>query len=257
MIASIQVIDGYARELEGVGNQVFEFNDKLNVLFGPNGCGKSSLLKIIKAYCGIRQGGWSQISQEHALAASRREHFPYAYSHFSPGNCKAHVKWDGTPSFYNEGDVKADNFAFFFNNERMSEDGITTGDDHMDAMALKPSSGQYRLQKLNKIMNILGKPPLLNGHTPEAQYIQTLPRNGKISILMDEPERALSLPKQLELFKMLEEMSDKYQIIIATHSPFVLFNLDSKIFDMETGYSEKCVGIFKDCVKDYLLKKLG
>lgn len=219
-------------------------------------CGKSSILKIIKAYCGIRQGGWSQISQETALAASRKEHFPYAYSHFSPGNCKANVTWDGTPSFYNEGDVKADNFAFFFSNERMSEDGITTGDDYMDAMALKPSSGQYRLQKLNKIMNILDKPPLLTGYTPEAQYIQTLPRNGKVTILLDEPERALSLPKQLELFKILEEMSDKYQIIIATHSPFVLFNLESKIFDMETGYSEKCIGIFKDCVKDYLTRKL-
>jgi len=256
MIDNIQVLKGYATDLECVKNYTFTFTDKMNVLFGPNGCGKSSLLKIMKAYCGIRQGGWSQISEELSFSASRADQFPHAYNIFSPGNCLANVGWDGTPSFFNEGDVKVDGLSWFFSNEKMSEDGISTGDDHMDTMALKPSSGQYRLQKINKILNVIESPPVLYGSTPEGNYIKTLPKNGKVTLLFDEPERALSLPKQMELFRLLEGLSDNYQIIIATHSPFVLFNLGAKIFDMEENYSTKCIEIFQTCVKDYLTGKL-
>jgi predicted ATPase len=80
-------------------------------------------------------------------------------------------------------------------------------------------------------------------------YFRSLPRNQKVTLLLDEPERALSVPKQMEMFKLLERMSEEYQIIIATHSPFVLFNINANFINLEEGYDKKCINIFKECVE--------
>lgn len=245
MIKKIQVLKGFPLELKGVGNKVFNFTENLNVLFGPNGCGKSTLLKILKSYSGIQKAGWSQISQKSILPARELSHFPHIYHIFSPGESYAHVEWDGTPSFYNEGDVKDDVFGMFFNNAAMSNDGLTTGNEMLETLALKPSSGQYRLQKLNKILNMIDNPPTLSGFTVESQYIASLPKTGRVTLLFDEPERALSLPKQMELFRLLVDISKEKQVIIATHSPFVLLGIEANIIDLEEGYSQQCLDIFK------------
>lgn len=255
MIKSIKVLNGFLTEMPNfhVGSE-FQFSDKLNVLFGPNGSGKSSILKMLKAYCGIPNGygGWSRISSELALGAQSQSHFPWVYRAYSPGQSDCVVDWDGTASFFNEGDVKTDQWAWFTHKEILSEDGMTCEAEQFDMMAEKPSSGQYRMKKLNKLFNMLKSPPDLtkcpSSHPTqlaECAYIKTLPRTGKVTLILDEPERALSLPKQLELFKLLEKMSDEYQIIIATHSPFVLFDLNAKLFDIESGYVEECLNIFK------------
>jgi len=169
------------------------------------------------------------------------------------------VDWDGIASFYNDGDIKIDQWAWFSNKEILSEDGMTTESEQFQYLMDKPSSGQYRLIKLNKMLNMLKNPPDLaqcnSGHyaqRAEIDYIRSLPRNGKPTLILDEPERALSLPKQLELFKLLQQMTEKYQIIIATHSPFVLFEKDINIFDIEPGYAEECVKIIKERVESTL-----
>jgi energy-coupling factor transporter ATP-binding protein EcfA2 len=258
MINNIKILNGYLTEMPNFHKEIeFEFTPNLTVLYGPNGSGKSSVLKMLKAYCGIPNGmgGWSRISSELALGAQQKSHFPYVYRAYSPGQSDCIVGWDGTPSFFNEGDVKTDQWAWFTHKEILSEDGMTTEAEQFDVMAEKPSSGQYRLKKLNKLFEMLKNPPNLRQYVSnhpaqvgEVDYIRTLPSTGRVTLILDEPERALSLPKQLELFKLLEKMSDRYQIIIATHSPFVLFDLDAKIYDIEAGYKHKCLEIFKDCM---------
>lgn len=222
--------------------------------------GKSSILKMLKAYCGIPNGyaGWSRISSELALGAQCKSHFPWVYRAYSPGQSDCIVGWDGTATFYNEGDVKIDQWAWFTHKEISSEDGMTTEEEHMDAMIEKPSSGQYRMKKLNKLFNMLKTPPDLTKYVSshpaqvgEVDYIRSLPRTGRVTLLLDEPERALSLPKQMELFALLKKMSKDYQIIVATHSPFVcLMDLDAKIYDIEAGYSDECRNIIENLVNN-------
>jgi predicted ATPase len=258
MIRGIKILNGFLTEMPNFyPGKSFEFTDGVNVLFGPNGCGKSSTMKMLKAYCGIEKGGWSRISSELALGAQSQSHFPWVYRAYSPGQSDCIVDWDGVASFYNDGDVKIDQWAWFSNNEILSEDGMTTEKDQMQFLIDKPSSGQYRLIKLNKLLSMMENPPDLTKYVSshpaqvgESNYIRTLPRNGKPTLLLDEPERALSLPKQLELFGLLQNLTEKYQIIIATHSPFVLFQKNIKIFDIEEGYVDKCLDIFKECVKE-------
>lgn len=260
MIHGLKINTGFATQLPGFFPGItFNFSDKLNVLFGQNASGKSTILKIIKAYCGIplENGGWSRVNHPLSLGATAKHHFPMVYKEFTPGHCEAIVLWDGTPTFFNEGDTKIDKWAWFTHKDISSEDGMTSETDHMNNLVDNPSSGQYRINKMNKLFNLLKHPPNLTEYVPEGNsqeraevdYFRSLPRIGKPTLLLDEPERALSVPKQVEIFKLLERMSEEYQIIIATHSPFVLFNINANFINLEEGYDKKCINIFKECVE--------
>ena len=262
MIKGMQFKSGFATQLPNIQNKVFEFTPGFNVLFGPNGSGKSVCLNTIKSYCGIpnNSGGWTRISDPVKLGTSSPQHFPYAYRAYTPGNCDAWVGWDGVPTFFNDGDIKVDP-TFFFDKERQSADGITTEAEQMEALATKPSSGQYRIQRINKVIQTIQNVPNLEQVPPhihnkehamaEVNYIKSLPKGGQITLLFDEPERALALPKQKELFDMLTTMSQEFQVIIATHSPFVLFVKGANIIDVEDGYADKCREIVKNAPKGY------
>lgn len=251
MVKSVQVLDGFATQLPDIGRKVFEFNENFNVLFGKNAGGKSTLLKYIKSYCGIMTGGWSRLGKPEHTAAGKAQHFPYAYEAYTPEHTHAHVVTDGMPAFFNDGDVKVNDFSWFFAKEVLSEDGITNEEEQMRFMTDKPSSGMYRAAKLSKVMSMLQEVPDLSvGSGPEADYYKTLPRNGKPVLLLDEPERAFSLPRQKALFEHLESMTDKFQIIIATHSPFILFQKNANIIDVSPGYAEECLKIIKDAVDE-------
>lgn len=54
---------------------------------------------------------------------------------------------------------------------------------------------------------------------------------------LDEPENSMSAKMQLKLVKMLEELT-RYcgcQLIIATHSPFLLAMDNAKIYDLDSN----------------------
>ena len=263
MIHKIKFTSGFPLEHKHMVDRTFQFTDGLNVLFGKNGCLKTVTLETIKAYCGVRKGGWSAISDPSTHGASQPSHFPFAYRAFTPGNCDAVVRWDGSPTFFNDGNLKIDN-TFFWDNEKLSDDGITSKKEQLELLAKKPSSGQYRVHKMNRIMQIIKTPPNLsvvpdaisdkNGAMNEVNYIAGLSHSGKPTILLDEPERALSLPRQRDLFGVLEKLAENYQVIIATHSPLV-FEISSNIIDMEDGYMLQCMEIIKDFAKKIKIPK--
>jgi predicted ATPase len=262
MIQKALVAKGFASELPPLKGRVFEFSDGLNVLFGSNGCGKSTLLKCMKAYCCLQHGGWSSISNYQALGAGHVSNFPMVYRAFTPtGECDTYVAWDGTATFYNDSDLRIDDMSWFFNKDILKREGLTSEAEQMDYMAKRPSSGQTRIQKLNKIFHIAKNPPDFTQTSPnpgnryeqmEKQYVNSLPRNGKVTILLDEPEKSLSIPKQIEMFSYLKQFQNDFQIIIATHSPFILFEEGIKIFEMEDGYVETCKKLIKECAEKVL-----
>lgn len=248
MISHIRFLQGYATKLANIGHNNFTFTPGINVLFGPNGCGKSTILKTIAAYAAIKDTGWSRFSDPLSLPNDAREFFPHNYAEFSPGNCKAEVGWDGTPTLFNAGDIAADE-SWFFKNVGQVKDNMFSETEQLLAMANKPSSGEYRAYQINKILNQIkqGAPDIIMGdpqkHIGEALYISSLPRNGKKTILFDEPERSLSLPKQLALFNALDQFTDQYQLIISTHSPLILFKSNINVIDVEPGYAQECMKI--------------
>lgn len=252
MIKSVKFIEGFAVEdVYKNCEKEFHFTEGINIYFGPNGSGKSVALRFLKAYCSIQSAGWTRLVDPKALAPDR---FPHAYRAFAPDKDKALVDWDGTPVFYNTGDISDNNVWFFQNAGGMSEDGLSSEKERFEAMVEKPSSGQYRLQKINKLLNVIGNPPdVLGDDQPrlgdvkwQVEYMKSLPRDGKTTLLLDEPERSLSLPKQKKLLEVLLEFSKTYQIIAACHSPFVLDlpRESVNIIEIEKGYVSECDKLF-------------
>jgi energy-coupling factor transporter ATP-binding protein EcfA2 len=257
MIKSFQFTSGFPLTFPHLKDRKFVFTDKFNVLFGDVGSGKSTALKTMASYCGIPIGGWSSISDPSILAYDKPGHFPYCYRNITPGRIDANVEWTGEPTFYNDSEAlaKTDN-TWFFKNSAQSADGITSEAEQMEVLATKPSSGQYRIHKINKIMKIVQNPPdilqipgnIINKTLAqlELNYIKSLPRNGKITLLFDEPEKSLSIPKQIELFGVLTKLADHFQIIIATHSAFILDFKKVNLIDFTPGYSK----LVKDAIKN-------
>lgn len=139
---------------------------------------------------------------------------------------------------------------FFYMNNRSSDDGITSEAEQMEALAEKPSTGQYRIQKVNRVFNIIRNIPVMDlGDIPngykyedcikELNYWKSLPRTGPQTILLDEPERALSLPLQKKLFEEILPMFKDLQIILATHSVFCLNMKDINFIEFEKDYIEQ------------------
>lgn len=220
--------------------------------------GKSAMLNTIKAYCGIQKGGWSQINDPRTHPANNQSHFPFAYSAFSPNQSRAFVDRDCNPAFYFHGDTKID-LNFMWDTSRQSENGILSGMDNIELAAKKPSSGMLKIELINRIMQMLQQPPnlsvvpewIMQKETAmhEVNYIKSLPNYGKITLLFDEPETALSVPKQHQLFDTLETLSKTFQIIIATHSPLILFRSGINLIELTDGYSKECKDIYKELVR--------
>lgn len=222
--------------------------------------GKSTMLNTIKAYCGIQKGGWSQINDPRTHAANNQAHFPFAYTAYTPmpNQVRAFVDRDCNPAFYFHGDTKID-LNFMWDTSRQSENGILSGMDNLELAAKKPSSGMLKIELINRIMQMLQQPPNLNtvpewiiqkeSAMHEVRYIQSLPNYGKIALLFDEPETALSVPKQHQLFDTLETLSKTFQIIIATHSPLILFRDNINLIELTDGYAKECKEIYRTLVK--------
>lgn len=250
---SIQFINGYAIHLPNIGNRRFEFGPKLNVLYGPNGCGKTTILETLRSYNSIALAGWSRLPNPATIGAYNDGHFPHAFSGLHPARLTANVDWDGAPSFYNKGEIHLDT-TWFFKNSAVMDDGFTTDVEQLKLLTDKPSTGQFRINRLMRMMDMFKSPPSIGdpdiqhmdraargGLDAARRYLSKLGPPGKIAALLDEPERALSIPAQFQLFEMLALLSESCQIIVATHS-VAWMSLDPSmlnLIDVQQGYADE------------------
>lgn len=267
MIKSLQFLNGFPTTFPHIGTKTYNFTPGLNIIFGQIGSAKSVMAKTLASYCGIEKGAWSRISEPAKLATKAQNQFPWVYRQYTPNHVDAKVEWDGTPSFYYDSELMSKgDMTWFFQNASQSADGITTEAEQMDILAAKPSSGQYRVHKLNKIMQLIQHPPDLSVIPPdiitdkqyaqmEINYIASLPRDGKMTLILDEPERNLNLVKQLELFDVFDKLAAHFQVIAITHSPFILFRKNVNIIDLEEGYADLCKKLVTESIKGGKKKK--
>ncbi len=248
----------------------FEFaDDRINLIFGPNASGKTTILKGIASHA-LCEDGWSKFIE------------PINFDNDNPKKslpsnifkmCRTSntVDWDGSPIYYHNFDGRREygyigDLTGSILGSLAEEMGYRMARDRF-------SKGQnmfYQISKLSKIMSkhvtyedVLrpykekygpGKANSCWSNCYQAQedYFKSFPMafdpNGQNTYLFDEIDKSMDiLSIHLLYTKYLPDMMDKYghQILIISHSPIVLrdeiYNSEKyNIISMDEEYTEKC-----------------
>lgn len=228
-------------------NKVFNFKPGINVIYGGNGEGKTTLLNMLATTLGCLQGGKSyytrtwlgdlkdticlQVSYYDAKEAGIKLNYEEGHYHMIPF---IDVKHDGQSAFYCDPrklrGLRHNGAAFdhdFF--DELKKDGKE-----------RSSTGKKNKSRMEDIMNVLScsesveptsipfqkylKEDLENVHNEQVRdLIKPNISVGAKTLMIDEPENALDFVSQRAFFKLLKENEnrDDLQIIMITHSPLV------------------------------------
>lgn len=214
-------------------NQIMQFTPGVNVIFAPNGTGKSTLLKIMALFTASEQGGVSTYT-------SSWQHDIYDFNKSKVEGLK--VAHDGQPVLYTNprqavgliGGMAGFDDDFF-------EQGV------MEATN-KSSTGLTTISRMGRIIETLAGnrafPQKIEnkgyGLNEEVKNIIAPTIDiGNRTILLDEPESGLAIHVQEKIWQMIAKGANdhNFQIIVATHSPFSL-TLDANFIELMPNYIE-------------------
>lgn len=252
----------WAEDIPFLANEI-TFKPGLNIIFGPNASGKSTLIDIMASYLFAKQSGRSVITSS-ALGD--------LYSDSLVGNkvavLPAEILHDGQPIIYVDPRQEVGLINGHFDDDFMT-DGINS------LRSRNQSTGQKTSMRINEAIDILMRTNLFNAKKDkkapkvnefptefvwkmtksqvndfwaarldfaESMLKSTIPV-GQKTILMDEPESGFSLVWQYGLWSnvLASEEASKFQLIIATHSPYALNVPNANYIDVVPGYREQCL----------------
>ncbi len=249
---------GYAAELAFFkGRRTVEFKPGLNVMFAPNGSGKSTVLSMLgESMCAL-QGGISALTEN---AVHEGIDMMVALRNPRTGEKKPmrdkfglHVEHDGQPVLYGDPRKSVGLMGGAFDDD-FFEQGIT------NVLAQgRASSGQNALRKMAPLLAVLKGDaafPTEIRRTIHAKNVNDLWQQalallekrlapsierGQPSLLLDEPESGFSLVWQSRLWRALTQpgVAERCQVIVASHSPFALGHPGVNYIDLEPGFREE------------------
>lgn len=248
------------------GRTSVEFKPGLNILWGGNGAGKSTILSAIARMLHCEQGGRSVVTKDSLDAVftvpgtgvtsrvgERSETMATGLVPVHDGQCVLHVDPGHAVGLMMGGAA----FDWDF------------GDQGIANTMFRGSSGQTTSQRLNAALNAIIRGPKswptiewkvdkkatwLHGRTEQVdEYLKgTLPAGFQPTVLLDEPDRSLSMKLQAGLWTNLAAKFTNIQIIAASHSPFALRLPGVNYIEMTPGYLAEC----EEVVDMYLLGEL-
>jgi predicted ATPase len=212
MIDHLRFKSGYPVKLRTIGKRQFNFTKGLNIIFGQNGVGKSTLLRALAEAAGCAGGGWSGGRSEKAERS-----FDIDY------------KWDGKPVFYQD---------CYRNSEKSFID-----DEYFEKHPVLMSTGEKRIGLINELINyvedrfltyklrIEDRPTLL------LDEVDNHIGFGGQAILWNY------------IFRFLAK---KYQVIVSTHSIFaLLLKRPEDIISLDREYARICIKELGDAIGVY------
>jgi len=248
MISHVRLIDdgkGYATLKDDDGkpknetlykniiNKNFEFfPDRINILFGPNQCGKTTIIRSIANNIGIVDG-WPKIyksigKDETYLDKIKKDSFSFMYLN------TAVLNWDGAPVYYeNFRDTALNrNFGSIGNLEGSLFNGAEELGFYMNKQRV--SEGQMSMWFLNKLIDKFYKKEkprwediLKGADKKQLDYFLEAQgsKDGLLTILLDESDKGFDIDMQWKFISrvlpgMMKELN--VQLIVASHSPFIV-----------------------------------
>lgn len=209
--------------------------ETVTILYGGNGCGKTTALNVIAEKLGLKRD-----------TLYNRSNFFEEYT----GLCEFRTEQPVPPA---SRIITSDDVFDFMLNLRSINDGIDLKREALFEEYLDAKYGQFQLKsmadydKLRKVNMARSRTQSKyvrknlmdnvrehsNGESAFLYFSEKIEENGLY--LLDEPENSLSPDRQQELLKFLEDSARFFgcQFIISTHSPFLLSMRNAKIYDMD------------------------
>lgn len=209
--------------------------DRITILYGGNGSGKSTALNII-----------AEKIKVHRDSIYNKSNFYSKYVDM----CEVNIENDVPEK---SRIITSDDVFDYMLNIRNINEGIDNKRDKLFEEYLDNKYNRFQMQsiddydKLRKVNESRSKTQskyvrhnlmdnvreYSNGENAFRYFISKIEESGLY--ILDEPENSLSPKRQIELVKFIEEHA-RYlgcQFIIATHSPFILSLKGAKIYDLD------------------------
>jgi ABC-type cobalamin/Fe3+-siderophores transport system ATPase subunit len=245
----------YLSDLDNFQNGMeYVFKPGVNLIVGENGCGKTTLMKLIQRYLLV---GQQQCEEKNVVKL------------FENYKLKDEEMTDGVDVY---ADYTTNIFRLAHPEEYKGESGIGLQSfENFGALGtmMQSSTGEGVTTAINNLWNLMfsGKAslsfPKLSGWRKEryAAYIDYVKKHRikpteeekEITILMDEPDRNLSLDNIEHIRSILSFHKPQTQLIAVIHNPLLIYNLskveDINIIEMTEGYVHKVKSIIRTLVK--------
>ena len=250
MIQSLKFESGYPVRIDGIGRRRHRFGDRINVLFGPNGGGKTTMLHTLAVATGCGAGGWSGSDGEPMNGGT--EAVPHGNETHDRGKpedrggpaersdgkavttleYRVTLEWDGRPVFYQD--------CYTHSEESF------IGSGYLESREMLRSTGERRIGLINELIDYL-----------EDRFLTyKLKPSERPTLLLDEVDNHIGFAGQAVLWKdIFPRLSKKYQLIISTHSIFPILLQKERTFrkdiiiELNPRYLEHCLQELGDAIE--------
>ena len=209
--------------------------EPVTILYGGNGCGKTTAINVIAEKLGLQRDALynrSAFFDDYARMCYYELRAPV------PPNSRIITSDDVFDYMLNlramnEGiDQRREELFQEWLSDKYAEFKVRSLDDYeqLKRVNMARSKTQSRYVRKRLMDNIRERS---NGESAFFYFTHKIEENGLY--LLDEPENSLSPERQLELLKFLENSARFFgcQLVIATHSPFLLSMRGAAVYDMD------------------------